>query len=251
MMRYRKIATAACILMVWIQLVALTVPSATEKFYTNDFAGILSEDTKEYIFTNSKRLNEKTGAQVVVATVSSLDGSTVDEYGLELARKWGIGSKEKNNGVLILLAPNERKARVEVGYGLEGAINDAKAGRFLDTYATPSFKSNNWDEGIRGVYSAVVNEIYKEYNIEIPQEVESNMSSAKELASKNANPLIAIFFPLIVISLVLFSVLFRGRNNRYKGPRPPFSGGGFYGGGGGGFSGGGGSFGGGGSSRGF
>ncbi|WP_312645116.1 TPM domain-containing protein [Hydrogenoanaerobacterium sp.] len=244
------------------------LPKPSSRFYVNDTANVLSSETEDYIFNNSRVLDEKTTAQLVVATVASLDDKTVDEYALELGREWGVGGKEKNNGLLILLAPNERKITVQVGYGLEGAVNDAKAGRFLDNYAVPYLKNNDWDGGIRNLYSALLTEVYKEYNMEVPNDV----TVYETQGNRDEGGSSGFLFPLLVIVAIIIStgVMRRGGGG---GPRPPRGGGGFYGGGhyyggfgggrsggfggggggfsGGSFGGGGGSFGGGGSSRGF
>jgi uncharacterized protein len=126
---------------------ALAMPAASELFYVNDQADVISAEHEAYYVSQSAALEKATGAQIVVATVSSLEGKDIESYATELFRSWGIGDKEKNNGLLILLAPNERKIRVEVGYGLEGKINDAKAGRFIDDYAKDDLKNNDFDVG--------------------------------------------------------------------------------------------------------
>lgn len=131
----------------------------TEKFYINDYANILSSETEEYIYEKSVKLNEIDGTQIVVVTVKNLEGRSIEDYSLELARKFGIGSKEKNNGLLLLLALEEREFRVEVGTGLEGILPDGKTGRFQDQYIIPYLKENNFDEGIKNGYNAFYNEI--------------------------------------------------------------------------------------------
>lgn len=95
------------------------MPNATPQFYINDYANLLTNETKDYILKTSIALKKKTTAQVVVVTVPSLEGQSIEEYAVELFRKYGIGTKENNNGLLLLLALEERKFRVEVGYGLE------------------------------------------------------------------------------------------------------------------------------------
>lgn len=223
------------------------IPNHTEKFYVNDFANILSEDVKNYIFSSSKTLDEKTTAQVVVTTVQSLEGQDLESFSLDLFRSFGIGSKDKNNGLLILIAPEERVMRIEVGDGLEGAINDAKAGRFRDLYATPYFKENNWDEGIRQLYSAILSEIYKEYDMEVPENV-------SESFREKGNDTYSYIISIIIIIAILITIKFSFPGNMFIGRGGGFSGGGFSGGGfgggsfGGGFSGGGGSASGGGAS---
>jgi uncharacterized protein len=236
----------------------INLPGATDEFYVNDFANVLSQETKQYILNNSNALDKKTSAQIVVATVDSLEGTDVENYAISLFRKWGIGDKEKDNGVLILLAPSERKARIEVGYGLEGKINDAKAGRFLDEYAVPYFKNDNWDQGIKTLYSALVSEVYSEYDMDMPEDVSNVIASHNETYESSQ---VSTVIGLIVIAII---VVFGGilpfiiRRKNHKGPFIDDNPGGFWGMGGdfgsdgfGGFSGGGGSSGGGGASRGF
>lgn len=133
--------------------------SPTDRFYINDYANILSSDTEDYIFNKSVKLNEVDGTQIVVVTVKNLEGKSIEDYSLELARKFEIGSKEKNNGLLLLLALEEREFRVEVGTGLEGILPDGKTGRFQDEYIIPYLKANNFDEGIKNGYDAFYNEI--------------------------------------------------------------------------------------------
>lgn len=149
---------------------AFDIVKPTSNFYVNDYAEILNEDTEKYIMNNSINLNNKTGAQIVVVTVNNLDGASIEDYSLEVARKFEIGDKEKNNGILLIVSKEDRKVRIEVGYGLEGLINDAKAGRLLDNYVIPYLKNNDWDNGIINGYKA----IYKELNdyYELGEEVD-------------------------------------------------------------------------------
>ena len=104
----------------------------TSEFYVNDYADILDDETEEYIVSHSKYLESKTGAQIVVVTVKNLEGKDLESYATELFRKFGIGDKDKNNGLLLLLALEERKFRVEVGYGLEERLTDGLTGRYQD-----------------------------------------------------------------------------------------------------------------------
>lgn len=149
---------------------ALDVVPQTAEFYVNDAAGILSADTKKYIIDTNVRLRNACGAQVVVVSVASLGGASIEEYATTLLRQYGIGDAQKNNGVLFLLALEERKFRIEVGYGLEGALNDAKAGRIQDAYMIPYFSNGDWNTGMRNGFTAVIEEIKKEYNISLDAE---------------------------------------------------------------------------------
>lgn len=140
--------------------------SPTKNFYVNDYANVLSAETEDYIMNNSVKLASATNAQIVVVTVRSLEGKDINTYANELFREFGIGDEKENNGLLILLAPNERDVRIEVGYGLEGVITDGLAGRYLDNYFIPYFKNDNWDEGIKNGYSAVYKKVCDYYEID-------------------------------------------------------------------------------------
>ena len=131
------------------------VVSQTSDFYVNDSAGVLDNSLKNYIISTNKSLYSQTGAQIVVVTVKGLDGDTIEDYANKLFRQYGIGDSKKNNGVLILLSIQDRKCRIEVGYGLEGTLTDGKTGRIQDDYMVPYFKNNNWQDGIKNGYNAV------------------------------------------------------------------------------------------------
>jgi uncharacterized protein len=96
--------------------------------YVTDLAGIISTDTKARLESLCSELEQKTGAQMAIVTVASLDGESVETYAVDLFKQLGVGKKKDNRGMLLLVAPHERKYRIEVGYGLEPVINDARAG---------------------------------------------------------------------------------------------------------------------------
>lgn len=142
------------------------IPSATKEFYVNDYAGIFSDSWKENLCDAGKQLYEDTTAQLVVLTVDTTDGEDISDYAVETGRKWGIGSKDKNNGVLIVLSVSDRKVWVSVGYGLEGRLPDSKTGRLLDEYAVPSYKEDQFEKGTVELYYALLNEIREEHGLE-------------------------------------------------------------------------------------
>ena len=162
-----------CILAFYYTSVQAVVDQ-TSNFYVNDYANVLSKETEEYIMNTNVELESKTKAQIVVVTVKTLDGKSIEEYATELFRKFGIGDKTKNNGVLLLCSTGDRKFRIEVGYGLEGALPDGKTGRIQDEYIIPYLKNDNYDEGIKNGYSKVLEEVCKEYNIEITGAIKAN-----------------------------------------------------------------------------
>ena len=137
---------------------AANIPAATSDFYVNDFAGVFTEDEKANLMANAVSLaNEHDGIQVVVTTVKSLEGDTVENYAYQMYNQYGIGKNDM--GLLILLATEDRQIRVEVGRAMEGYINDAKAGRFMDKYAIPYLKENKFNEGLISLQQAFITEI--------------------------------------------------------------------------------------------
>jgi len=129
---------------------ALDFPPLTGRVV--DQAGILNADIKNDITEKSKDLEEKYGIQFVIATVPSPQGNDIETYANELFRTWKLGQAQKNNGVLLLVAPHEHKVRIEVGYGLEGTLTDALASVIISAAIVPRFKTGDFSGGIeRGV----------------------------------------------------------------------------------------------------
>jgi len=147
-----------CVSIVPLVFAAVSVPDATNDFYVNDFAGVFTTDEKSKLMESAVSLaNEHNGIQVVVTTVKSLDGNSVEDYAYQMYNEYGIGKDDM--GLLILLATEDRQIRVEVGRAMEGYINDAKAGRFMDEYAIPYLKENKFNEGLIELQQAFVTEI--------------------------------------------------------------------------------------------
>lgn len=137
----------------------------TEEFYVNDYANVLSSEVEEYIITHSKELAASTKAQIVVVTVPNLEGEDLETYANKLFNYFQIGDAKENNGLLLLLALDEREFRVEVGYGLEGVLTDGLTGRYQDEYIIPYLKDDNWNEGIKNGYTAFYKKICDYYQI--------------------------------------------------------------------------------------
>lgn len=116
--------------------------------FVNDYAGILSSAQKQELESISQDLKQATGAELAVAIVKTVEPLDSKLYAVKLFEKWGVGEKGKDNGVLLLLTLEERRIEIEVGYGLEGVINDALAGQILDTYAVPNFKKGGLAVGV-------------------------------------------------------------------------------------------------------
>lgn len=146
------------------------LPKPAQMTYVADTAAMISNEDAAKIAEMGRGLDAATGAQVVVVTISSLDGASIEEYATTLFRNWGIGDAEKNNGVLLLIAKEDRKFRIEVGYGLEGAITDGYAGSVLDGMKA-DFKSENYSEAIVTAYAKLTQKAYEEYGAEVPENV--------------------------------------------------------------------------------
>jgi len=215
-----------------------------------DAANILAPATRAELTQQLEAFEQRSGVQLVVATVPNLDGLDIETYGVELARAWQIGSKAKNDGALLLVAKAEHKVRIEVGYGLEGDLTDAMSSYIISTRIVPQFRKGDFDAGVRDGVSGIIEVLGN------PQQ------AARATPKQHAHAAPVGIFWLIVLFIVISG--FGGRRGGGGGlaraifwgsvlngmssgrGRGGFGGGGF--GGGGGFSGGGGSFGGGGAS---
>lgn len=241
------IATLTALLVaVGVAYAALTFPQLTGRVV--DDAGILSSDTQQRLTALLAEHEQQTGNQVVVVTLKSLEGTSIEDYGYQLGRAWGIGKKGKDNGVLVIVAPNEHKTRIEVGYGLEGTLTDAQSALIIQDVMLPFFRKGDYDSGVLAGTVDVLRALGgKPSNIEsIPQPPEQEQSQ-----HGGGIPIIFIIIVLwVVFGRFFWPLLFLGGIGR-GGWGGGFGGGGFGGSGGfggGGFSGGGGSFGGGGAS---
>ncbi len=227
-----------------------------------DGANILSPQVEAELTTKLENLERTTGRQLVVATVPSLQGYEIEDYGYQLGRTWGIGQKGTNTGALLIVAPTERKVRIEVGYGLEPILTDALSSVIIQTAILPRFKAGDLEGGVAAGTDAVIQQLA------LPdEEAKAKAEQAFQVSSEPSRGQGVSPILVLVILFIVFmglSRLFGGRGRRGRGgglgSALPWiilngvlssgRGGGWSGGGGGGggFSGGGGSFGGGGSS---
>jgi uncharacterized protein len=221
-----------------------------------DEAGLLTPAERQSLTETLKAHEEATGNQVVVVTVRSLQGTPIEDYGYRLGRFWGIGQQGKDNGVLLIVAPDEHKVRIEVGYGLEGVLTDATSRVIIEQIMTPAFRSGRFGPGIVAGVGAILKVISSEGG-PLPHQ----RTIGADRSSVGLLPAILIFGGFILFMWLAYG---SQRSSYYASPgrrRGTWigygggpSGGGFGGsglGGGGGFGGGGGSFGGGGASGGW
>lgn len=243
--RLSLLVLALCFLS--LPVFAAGLPEATNEFYVYDEEGILSDEAKSDIVRTNESLFEQTGAQVVVCILNHLpEDKTVEEAAVDIFDKWDIGTKEKDNGILLLIAMKDRKFRIEVGYGLEGAIPDMVAKEILDDMV-PYFQDGEYEAGIRVAFGEILSKVEDEYQITI----EGKDAVTEGIEEETEGDLMDMIKMAIVVIFILF-LISRGNNRRgfYGGGYTGGFGGGFGGGsfGGGGGFGGGGNFGGGGSS---
>ncbi|AWM89260.1 YgcG family protein [Microvirga sp. 17 mud 1-3] len=211
-----------------------------------DAANLLKPEERTALEAKLKAHEDKTSDQVVVATVPSLEGYEVEDYANRLFRHWQLGQKDKNNGVLLLVAPKERKVRIEVGYGLEGALTDALSKVIITTAVAPQFQKGDFAGGIDAGVDAILSILTGD------AEEWQRRAQVRADESDSIDPWVAIVvmvFLFIVISNIVRDARGRPlRRGRGGGPWIIPTGGGWSGGSGGGWSGGGGFSGGGGSS---
>jgi uncharacterized protein len=251
--RVPAIALLSFLLLAFAGAFAATFPPLTGRVV--DQANIIPVETRSVLTSKLADLESKSGIQLVVATVASLEGGEIEPYANQLFRTWKLGEAQKNNGVLLLVAPNERRVRIETGYGLEGTLTDALSKVIISNAITPRFKTGDFGGGItRGVDDIITvlttdaSEWQKRPSLRLDRQQESSAADGIIPAL-----LIGLIILLIVspgfralffnISLALLSSSGSSGRGGYSGG---YSGGG--GSSGGGFSGGGGSSGGGGAS---
>ena len=248
---------------------AQTFPELTGRVV--DQAELLSPEQEAQLTQKLEALEQASSRQLVVATIRSLEDYPIEDYGYQLGRHWGIGQSEANNGIILLVAPNERKVRIEVGYGLEPIMTDALSHQIIQQQILPRFRDNDYPGGIIAGADAVMAQLQAP-----PEQAEQRALEAAQ-AQQNAGGKGGSAFPLVFWIIILFFIIIPmlrsgfggrkyGRGRRRGLPiviwGPGLGGGGWgggsssgWGGGGGGgfggFSGGGGSFGGGGASGGW
>ncbi|MDD5382596.1 MAG: TPM domain-containing protein [Candidatus Margulisbacteria bacterium] len=165
--------------------------------FINDYAGVLSAQEKQELESISAAIKQQTGAELAVAIVPTVEPLDSKTYAVKLFEKWKIGQKGKDNGILILLAMQEKRIEIEVGYGLEGTVPDALAGRILDKFAVPRFKQGAMGGGLVDTAKALSQVIIKG---EVPVASDKGKDQGGDLGP---------YFIYVIIFIIVIGILFR------------------------------------------
>jgi uncharacterized protein len=220
--------------------------------YVVDEAGIISADARQTLAGMLQELEQKTGAQMIVLTVPTTEGIPIEQFALQKAEAWKLGQKGKDNGLLMVIAVNDRKYRIEVGYGLESVVPDSLAGSIARSYLVPQFKAGNYTKGVTDTASVIATTIAGAQGVKLSGVPEVTPVQKRSQGFPAGFLIFLILFLLFAFSsrsrsggllqaLILGSLL-SGHGSRGSGGFGSFGGGGFGGfggGGGGGFGGGG------------
>lgn len=240
--KFPGLAAILGILLLLLPAVAISapneIPDPVGDIYVQDFANVLSENEEIQLKNIGRSIDDQTTSQIAVLTVDSIGESSIEEYSVEAYRKFGLGTEKNDNGVLLVIAMQEKKIRIEVGYGLEGTIPDGKAGRILDEYAIPHLKNGQPGLAAMNTYQALANEVSGT----------NEFGSTPSDVQQQDFPIPSWLLIIIVIGVIVLDFMFFGGTLTYLLLSIISRGGG---GGGGPRGGGGGSSGGGGASRGW
>lgn len=183
-----------------------------------DGANILSAGTKAQLDQQLRAYNAQTGRAIIVATVPSLGGASIESYATTLyTDKWGIGGAQRDTGLLLLIAPTERKMRIEVGYGLHGYFGGIMAGRVINDVIAPRFKEGNYDAGVTDGVGAILAHLAKSPEDAVAIEEAAKAAEQQRSRSDGGFPFgVLIWLAFMFFFFVLPFLSGRGRRRRYK-----------------------------------
>lgn len=215
-----RLPFAACaVLISSVALAAQTLPKPAGR--VTDLANVIDPATEADLDRRLDALEQKTSSEVAVVTVASLEGVPVEDYAVRLFKEWGIGQAKQDNGVLVLVAPNEREMRIEVGYGLEGILPDGLAGQIIRDQFIPRFRDNDYNGGIRDGVARVVDIVEKQQVLTAEELAKFNETNADDAPAWIIIPFMGLFvaigFTMVGLGLrtktgfpLLFGSLFGG-----------------------------------------
>ncbi|MDP3954245.1 MAG: TPM domain-containing protein [bacterium] len=181
--------------------------------YVNDFADILPAEIETQLSAKLSDYQQKTSIEIAVVTVQSLEGYEVDDYTNRLANAWGVGDRAKDNGIVFLIAPNDRDVRIEVGYGLEPDLTDGASGNILDQFVVPYFRDNNMAGGVVAGVDGIIAHLGDtpiQARLEERKIAEEKNRLAREEASRNFKNIMTIFGIFLAIATPIFGLLWLG-----------------------------------------
>lgn len=188
--------------------------------FVNDLAGLLPAETKSSLELLLRKYEKDTSIEIAVITVKSLEGLTVEDYTIGLAKKWGVGKKGKNNGIVLLIAPEERKVRIEVGYGLEPDLTDVQAGRIIREIITPIYKAGRMADsvvsGAEAILKTLGNKPYDDRIKEREALAEQKRIQAQRDREQFFNILLVGGLVVIVLALLAFTAVIITKSSRKK-----------------------------------
>jgi uncharacterized protein len=195
-------AFSICLLILWAVCLpvepvhALTVPALKGRI--NDYAQILSPATISQLDNTLKYFEQQESTQIVVLTVPTLSGDSLEDFSIRVAENWKVGQKKLDNGAILLIAKQERKLRIEVGYGLEGKLTDLISGRIIRDVIAPRFKQGNFDQGVIDGVTAMMGAVKGEFDVK---------ASPPPRKDAHKNDLGSLIMPLIIFFVVVGTLL--------------------------------------------
>lgn len=223
-----------CLLIFLFPLISFAdLPSAPSSFYLDEL-GMLDMETKENITKTNRELEQKTGSQIMIATIKNPDGLPASDLGPKIFNKWHIGDQNKKNGVLILITEDDLNDKKEIfistGYGIEGRLNDGKVGRIIDNFMIDDLKGGNYSHAINEGFKALVAEVADEYGVELNGNYDYYLDVNSQSYSGGisfASLFVMLIFFIILSNMFTRMNLYGGRSRRYY-RRYPRYGRGYY-----------------------
>ncbi|MBM7691088.1 uncharacterized protein JOC77_000493 [Peribacillus deserti] len=175
------------------------IPRASGDIYVQDIANVLNPNEEAQLMQLGRTIEDQTSNQIAVLTVSSIGEEAIEDYANRAYREYGLGTKEEDNGVLLIVAMKEKKIRIEVGYGLEGIIPDGRAGRIIDENAVPSLQADQPNIAVMKTYGAIANAVSGE---------ESKKGGTP--AQENGSSIPSWLLILIAVAFIILDFMFFG-----------------------------------------
>jgi len=195
---------ASCVFLLTVPAHALEVPKLQGR--VNDYAGMISPQTKNALEQQLKAVEQSDSTQIVIVTIPSLQGEVLEQFSIKIAEAWKIGQKGKDNGVIFLVSKNDRKMRIEVGRGLEEKITDLRAGRIIDEVIKPRFKAGDYDGGFTEGISSIIAASKGQFRAVPPPQPQQkpNVPLPGSFATETGPPTFMIVLIIVIYVFIFF-----------------------------------------------